>query len=215
MIREHPGIRGVAPQKYRPGPGRLQAFRTSGGRSRSKVEAVIYNLELLTFPNLEEIMFCPSCGAEIKQKTNFCKRCGANMNPAANTVEVHLPSAGVSGMVWAIAGFSLIGLIASLIMLGSLGGPWSGYSKEMIIFAFVACLAFIFSIAGLLTWQLARLINTYRDSVRQTINKAQFEVSPPPPQPQPVYIPAAQSPAPSVVEHTTRQMAGMYGELRE
>ena len=157
-------------------------------------------------------MFCPSCGAESVHKTNFCKRCGANMNPAANTVEVHLPRAGVSGMVWAIAGFSLIGLIASLIMLGSMGGPWSGYPKELIVIAFIACLALIFSVAGLMTWQLARLINVYRDAVTQTINKAQFEVSPPHPQPQPVYIPAAQSRAPSVVEHTTRQMAEMYRE---
>jgi hypothetical protein len=159
-------------------------------------------------------MFCPSCGAASAQKTNFCKKCGANMNPAANTVEVHLPRAGVSGMVWAIAGFSLIGLIASLIMLGGLAGAGSGYSQEAVIFAFVACLTFVFSVSGLLTWQLARLINTYRDSVRQTINKAQFEVLPPPPQPQPVYIPVAQSSAPSVVEHTTRQMAGGYGEAQ-
>jgi hypothetical protein len=174
--------------------------------------AVTYNLELLTFPNLEEIMFCPSCGAASAQKTNFCKKCGANMNPAANTVEVHLPRAGVAGMVWAIAGFSLIGLIASLIMLGSMSGPPGLPLHEGVIFAFVTCLMFVFSVAGMLTWQLARLINTYRDAVKQTINKTQFEVSPPPPQPQPVYIPAAQSPSPSVVEHTTRQMAGMYRE---
>src|SRR5262245_1714715 len=153
-------------------------------------------------------MFCPSCGAASAQKTNFCKKCGANMNPAANAVEVHLPRAGVTGMVWAIAAFSLVGLIASLIMLGGLSGPGN---SELVIIAFIACLMFILSVAGLLTWQLARLINTYRDSVRQTINKVQFEVSPPP-QPQPVYIPAAQSPAPSVVEHTTRQMAGMHRE---
>jgi hypothetical protein len=160
-------------------------------------------------------MYCPSCGAASAQKTNFCKKCGANMNPAANTVEVHLPRAGVSGMVWAIAGFSLIGLIASLIMLGGLSGQGNGYSQEAIIFAFVACLTFIFSVSGLLTWQLARLINTYRDSVRQTINKAQFEVlPPPPPQLQPVYIPTAQAPTPSAVEHTTRQMAGPYGEAQ-
>lgn len=163
-------------------------------------------------------MFCPSCGAASAQKTNFCKRCGASMNPAANTVEVHLPRAGVSGMVWAIAGFSLIGLIASLIMLGSLSGPWRGYSPEALIFAFIVCLMFVFSVAGLLTWQLARLINTYRDAVTQTINKSQFEVvappaqTPPQPQPQPVYIQSAPAPAPSVVEHTTRQMAGVYGD---
>lgn len=156
-------------------------------------------------------MYCPSCGAASAQKTNFCKKCGASMNPAANTVEVHLPRAGVAGMVWAIAGFSLVGLIASLIMLGSLSGPASDPLTEGVIFAFVACLMFVFSVTGLLTWQLARLINTYRDAVRQTINKSQFEVLPPP-QPQPVYIPAAHSPTPSVVEHTTRQMAGAYGE---
>src|SRR5262245_30442492 len=156
-------------------------------------------------------MFCPSCGAESAQKTNFCKRCGAHITQTANTVEVHLPRAGVTGMVWAIAAFSLIGLIASLIMLGGLGGPGSGYSEGSVIFAFVVCLAFIFSVAGLLTWQMAPLNNTDRDSVRQTINKTQLEVSAPP-HPQPVYIPAAQSPAPSVVEHTTRQMAGMHRE---
>jgi hypothetical protein len=155
-------------------------------------------------------MYCPSCGAASALKTNFCKKCGANMNPAANTVEVHLPRAGVTGMVWAIAGFSLIGLIASLIMLGNLGGP-----PERGMIAFIACLMFTFSVAGLLTWQLARLINTYRDAVTQTINKAQFEVLQPAPQPQPVYIPVGQSPAPSVVEHTTRQMAGVYVEPRE
>src|SRR5262249_8740333 len=157
-------------------------------------------------------MFCPSCGAASAQKNNFCKKCGANMNPAANTVEVHLPRAGVSGMVWAIALFSIIGLIASLIMLSGLSGPGSRYPPDEVIIAFIVCLTFIFSVAGLLTWQLASVINTYRDAVSQTINKAQFEVPPPPPQPQPVYIPAGQPQAPSVVEHTTRQMAGMRGE---
>jgi hypothetical protein len=160
-------------------------------------------------------MFCPQCGAASPQKTNFCKKCGASMNLAANTVEVHLPRAGVAGMVWAIAGFSMVGLIASLIMLGSMSGP-GGLPDGAVVFAFIGCLIFVLSVAGMLTWQLARLINTYRDAVSQTINKAQFEVSPPPPQPQPVYIPAAQAAErPSVVEHTTRQMAGVYGESRE
>jgi hypothetical protein len=98
-----------------------------------------------------------------------------------------------------------------LIMLGSLSGPASDPVAGRLMGAFIACLMFVFSVTGMLTWQLARLINTYLDAVRQTINKVQFEVSPPP-QPQTVYIPAAHSPAPSVVEHTTRQMAGLYSE---
>src|SRR5262245_57535226 len=156
-------------------------------------------------------MFCPSCGAAIAQKTNFCKKCGASMNPAANTVEVHLPRAGVAGMAWAIAGFSLIGLIASLIMLGGLSGPSGDPITGRVVAVFISSLAFILCVSGLLTLQLARLVNTYRDAVRQTLNKAQLEVSPAP-QPQPIYIPAAQSPSSSVVEHTTRQMADMRRE---
>jgi len=27
-------------------------------------------------------MFCPSCGFEYTQKTNYCKRCGEDLNPA-------------------------------------------------------------------------------------------------------------------------------------
>lgn len=133
------------------------------------------------------------------------------MNPATNTVEVRLPRAGVVGMVWAIALFTLIGLIASMIMLGSL----HGLPPEGLVLSFIACLMLLSSVAGLLTWQLARLITVYRDAVKQTINKTQFEVLPPSPQPQQFYIPAGQPQAPSVVEQTTRQMAGVYADPRE
>jgi hypothetical protein len=134
------------------------------------------------------------------------------MNPSANTVEVHLPQAGISKMVWAISLFSLTGLIASLVALGELSNPWRGFPKEPLIFAFLACLLFVFGVAGLLVWQLARLVGAYKESVRHTINRAQFESLAPPPQAQPVYIPASNISSPSVVEHTTRQMGGRHKE---
>ena len=149
-------------------------------------------------------MFCPSCGAEANQKTKFCKRCGANLDPTINTVEVNLPRPRVTGMVVAIVGFCLTGLGISL---GALNGFTHGeHLSGEAMFVFVCCLLFVFAVSGLLVWQLARLINSYKDAVKQTIQKAQFEpvASAPPIPPQPLYIPAPQESAASVSEHTTR-----------
>jgi len=136
------------------------------------------------------------------------------MNPAANTVEVNLPQAGVTGMVWAIAIFSLAGLIASLVGLHELSKPWRNFRDRDVIVALFLCLTFVFSVTGLLVKQLSRLINTYQDAVKRTIDKTQFETATPPQaiptQPQQLYIPTTQGAAPSVAEHTTRQMAGVY-----
>ena len=151
-------------------------------------------------------MFCPSCGAEANQKTKFCKRCGANLDPTTNTIEVNLPRPRVTGMVVAIVGFSLTGLGIALAALSEFTRG-DRLSPEA-MFVFVCCLLFVFAVSGLLVWQLARLINSYKDAVKQTIQKAQFEpaASAPPiaPQPQPLYIPAPQESAASVTEHTTR-----------
>lgn len=151
-------------------------------------------------------MFCPSCGAEANQKTKFCKRCGTNMYPATNTVEVNLPRPRVTGMVVAIVGFCLTGMGISLAALSEFTRG-DRLSAEA-VFVFVCCLLFVFAVSGLLVWQLARLINSYKDAVKQTIQKAQFESvpsaqSPPPPSP-PLYIPAAQKSPSSVTEQTTR-----------
>lgn len=149
-------------------------------------------------------MFCPSCGAEANQKTKFCKRCGANLDPTINTIEVNLPRPRVTAMVVAIVGFCLMGMGISLAALSEFtrGDRLSGQA----LFVFVCCLLFVFAVSGLLVWQLARLINSYKDAIKQTIQKAQFEpvASAPPIAPQPLYIPAPQESAASVTEQTTR-----------
>jgi hypothetical protein len=152
-------------------------------------------------------MFCPSCGFESTQKTNFCKRCGANINPAANVVEIHMPKPRVTGMALTIATFTLIGLIATMIGFDEFSHrplPWEG-----LVVAFLGCLLLIFSVACLLVWQLASLISTYRAAIQQTIHKAQIEpIALPQAYSQPVYIPASQEAIKSsVTEHTTRQMS--------
>ncbi|MGH9937927.1 MAG: hypothetical protein ACREAM_16905 [Blastocatellia bacterium] len=117
-------------------------------------------------------------------------------------------------MVWAVAIFSLAGLIASLIGMHELSKPWRNFRDKDVILALFLCLMFVFSVAGLLIRQLTRLINTSQDAVKRTIDKTQFETAPPPQaiptQPQHLYIPPAQEPVSGVAEHTTRQMAGAY-----
>lgn len=151
-------------------------------------------------------MYCPSCGFESNQKTNFCKRCGAPTGSTGNSIEIHLPKQPILGMVLFTVVFTIIGLITVLTGFSELAHrslPGGG-----LIVALLGSLVFLFGISGLLIWQIARMISTYQEAIRQTVQKAQFE-SIAPPQAPPMYIPAPQEPIPSsVTEHTTRQMAG-------
>src|SRR5262245_35626846 len=57
----------------------------------------------------EESMFCPSCGFEYTQKTNYCKSCGADLSPAGSTVAPKKTHLGVGAMFWGIIAFCLTG----------------------------------------------------------------------------------------------------------
>jgi len=153
-------------------------------------------------------MYCPSCGTFYEQQPRFCKRCGANTTPASTTVELHMPKPRVAGMALTIALFSFAGLVASMLLLQDLSHR--DLHKEELVIPFMASLIFVFGIAGLLVWQMSRMINTYQEAVRQSVQKAQNELvaaaTPvlPPQQAQPAQLSVASEQTPSVVEHTTR-----------
>src|SRR5262245_66603679 len=107
-----------------------------------------------------DFMFCPSCGLESTQKTNYCKRCGGNMNPAANVVEITMPKPRVMGMAITIVAFSLIGLLTSVFVFDKASNLLLG---EKLLLVFIACLFFVLSVTGSLILQVYRLIPTFHE----------------------------------------------------
>ncbi len=151
-------------------------------------------------------MFCPSCGVESTNKTKYCKSCGTNLNSTGTTVEVHIQRPPVAAMTFAITAFAIIGFLASLMTLLKLSVR--GIDERFLIPIFFFCVMFVFLVAGLLSWQLGRLINAYRDTIKHTIENERAETSIPSqpvlPQRRQSYVPPVQEPVSGVTEHTTR-----------
>src|SRR5438552_14733906 len=102
-------------------------------------------------------MYCPSCGIEYSQKLRYCKNCGQSLGVPASTSESKPPRLKVTGMFWAIAVFGMGGLglaFSALIAMAKLGM----HGDELIV-PFIFSLVMISAIAGLLVWQLSRLIS--------------------------------------------------------
>lgn len=157
-------------------------------------------------------MYCPSCGYEYTQKTNYCKRCGGSlgftsMDDAPNVKDARLNASKLGIMFVAVAAFGIAGMFAAFAMLDMLSGK--GLRGDDLIVPFVMTLMFTGAIAGLLIWQLARLITANQKTGRNVIVEKHYIRESPPAQlggptgqfQQPVE-------PPSVVEHTTRQLAG-------
>jgi hypothetical protein len=157
-------------------------------------------------------MFCPTCGFEYTQKTNYCKRCGAELNAAPQSVEIKTHRFQAVGMSFVVVGFlGIVGLFLNLLSLHVLLGNHVN-GKEAIL-SLALGLLFVGGIAGLLIKQLSRLITAQQNSnqapaqERIILREAQApQISAPA---DPVW--GAAEPH-SVVEHTTRQMAGVYNE---
>jgi hypothetical protein len=152
-------------------------------------------------------MFCPSCGVESTTKTNYCKSCGANLNQPGNTVEVHIARPPIAAMTISIAAFGIIGFIASLITLDEMTER-EIKDNDVVIATFFFCLMFLILVVGVLSWQLGRLISTYRETIRRTVENEKAEIATPSqpvlPQRQHSYMPPAQEPVSGVTENTTR-----------
>jgi hypothetical protein len=158
-------------------------------------------------------MFCPSCGFEYTQKTNYCKRCGEELSATPQSVETKPQRFQAAGMSFVVVGFlGIVGLFLNLISYHVLLSN-NEVSHGDAILSFALGLLFIGGIAGFLMRQMSRLITA---SLKSNQAPAQERI----------IIREAQAPqigAPtdsirgaaephSVVEHTTRQMAGVYGE---
>jgi hypothetical protein len=156
---------------------------------------------------MEEIMFCPACGFEYTQKMNYCKRCGGSLGLTSevDAPKIERPKLGI--MFVAVAAFGMVGLMMAYAILNELSGR--GLRGDDLIVPFVMTLMFTGSIAALLVWQLARLITAYKNTGRNVVVEKHYIRDAPPAQlgattgqfQQPVE-------PPSVVEHTTRQLAG-------
>lgn len=153
-------------------------------------------------------MFCPTCGFEYTHKTNYCKRCGANLTPSDKPPVVQLPALKITGAFFVIAAFVLFSLIFIYDFYEDMMRQ-GRYGPEALV-PFVLGIGLIGAVAGLLCWQLSRVIGATRkqeDWAAKQQRPSFMEV-----QPQGRLV-APTDPArnavepPSVVEHTTRQMA--------
>jgi hypothetical protein len=164
-------------------------------------------------------MFCPSCGFEYSQKTNYCKRCGEDLNPAGVTDMPKKKQPNVTALFWGVIAFCLASVMLLLIAFEYFsrksGERCNGLcNDEEVMLGFVA--SFISVVALLLVWQLGRMITAFRRTGQDVTIEKHFIREVPTTQPA---APAGQMPEvpeaihpPSVAEHTTRQMAGVYGE---
>jgi len=155
-------------------------------------------------------MFCPSCGFEYTQKTNYCKRCGEDLNPAGAADAPKKTQSNVAIMFIAVVAFCLSAMTLILLAYDHFfNRGWSESDASLINFVIL----FSFVVALLLIWQLARMVTAFRRTRQDKVIEKHFIREVPAIQP---VAPTGQIPAPagppSVVEHTTRQMAGAYND---
>jgi hypothetical protein len=154
-------------------------------------------------------MFCPSCGFEYTQKTNYCKRCGESLSVTSLVDAPKMERPKLAIMFLAVAAFGIAGMGMAIALLDMMLGR--GLRGDELIVPFVMSLMFTGAIAGLLIWQLARLITAYQKTGRNVVVEKHYIRESPPAQLGAPIDPIQQAvEPPSVVEHTTRQFAGKY-----
>jgi threonine/homoserine/homoserine lactone efflux protein len=105
----------------------------------------------------------------------------------------------LAGIFWAISVFGICGIGLAFIILLALARL--GVRGDEMLIPFVFSLMVVFGIAGLLVWQLSRLITASQQQVKSNANFERPAVK----EYQPASLAAAPEAAPSVIEHTTRQ----------
>jgi hypothetical protein len=154
-------------------------------------------------------MFCPSCGFEYTQKTNYCKRCGESLS-VTNIADAPKTGRGILVVMFcAVAAFSAVGMFMAFVMYNNLANR--GLRGDELILPFMMGMMFTGGIAGLLVWQLARLVTAHQKGERNVVVEKHYIRESPPAQLGATTDPFQQAvEPPSVVEHTTRQFASKY-----
>ena len=154
-------------------------------------------------------MFCPSCGFEYTQKTNYCKRCGGSLSVTGIVDAPKMERPKLAAMFCAVAAFGIVGMIAVFTLYNILSER--GLRGDELIIPFMMGMMFTGTITGLLIWQLSRMITAYQKTERNVVVEKHYIREAPPSQLGAPTDPIQQTvEPPSVVEHTTRQFAGKY-----
>jgi hypothetical protein len=155
-------------------------------------------------------MYCPSCGLEYTLKTNYCKRCGEELNAAPQTVKTEPPRFRTTGIFFVVALFGVVGLLMNLISYHKLIDERKVSDGEAMI-TFALGLLFVGGVAGFLIRQLSRMITGYqKPSQAPAPERVIIREAPAPRLAAPTDPVQSVVEPPSVVEHTTRQMANLY-----
>src|SRR5262245_34360908 len=102
-------------------------------------------------------MFCPTCGYEYTQKTNYCKRCGAELNAVPQSVEIKPHRFQAVGMSFVVVGF--LGIVGLFLNLLSFHVLLSNHVRdEAAVLSFALGLLFVGGIAGFLIRLMSRMI---------------------------------------------------------
>lgn len=155
-------------------------------------------------------MFCPQCGLEYTQKTNYCKRCGGALSSSDQAPLTQPSGLKFTGMFLVIAALALFGLMQVYNIYMKM--LYAGVRGTELFVPVVLGFMLIGGVSFLLAWMMSRLITSTRKQSGQAERPGYIE-----PQPH-ARIVAPNDPVlnvverPSVAEHTTRQMAGAYRE---
>ncbi|MGH9769297.1 MAG: hypothetical protein ACREAB_17875 [Blastocatellia bacterium] len=156
-------------------------------------------------------MFCPTCGFEYTQKTNYCKRCGGNLSASDKAPVTQLPGLKITGVFGVIAALVLFGLMQVYNIYMKM--LYAGVRGDELFVPVLLGFALIGAVALLLAWLLSRVITVARKQADQAANQERPTFIGVQPQ---AHLAAPADPirnaveSPSVVEHTTRQMANVY-----
>jgi hypothetical protein len=156
-------------------------------------------------------MFCQHCGFEYTHKTNYCKSCGGNLTSSDKAPVTQLPTLKITGVFFVIAAFVLFSLMYVYDFYEDMLNR--GIRGDDVIIPFLLGIVLIGAVAGLLSWQLSRVITTARkreDWAAKQERPTFTGVQPPAHLVTPADPIRSVVESPSVVEHTTRQMSNVY-----